>query len=130
MPVSTTGITDKISLLDIDTDDFAFFSCKMAKGARVNFELDFLSPVNVNIGELFTPKGKYFWDMKKVEFIPFDSEKSGIVFESQQNDFDDMYQNQMNDFIEFVRESKSRNTTFNEAINVLDIIKIVDKQNP
>lgn len=126
-PINVTGITDKISLLDIDTDDFAFFTCKMTNGTRVNFELDFLSPVNINIGELYTPRGKYFWDMKKVEFIPFDSDKPVVVFESQQNDFDTMYQNQMNDFVQFIQDSKSKNATFEEAIEVLKTIERVEK---
>jgi len=43
-PVHTVGVTDKISPLEIDTDDFAFVSCKTAAGARINFELDFFLP--------------------------------------------------------------------------------------
>lgn len=126
-PVSTTGVTDKISPLEIDTDDFAFFSCKMKNGARVNFELDFFSPKNINTGEMFTDKGKYSWDMNEMLFTPYEETAAVKLYGQELFDISKMYSSQAEDFISFIKDGKSENTTFTSAKRVMEIIETVDK---
>lgn len=126
-PVSTTGITDKISPLEIDTDDFAFFSCKTKSGARINFELDFFSPKNVNMAEMFTEKGKYTWDMSELLFTPYNETAPVRLYGNELFNIEKMYSNQMEDFIGFVNGSKSENATFTSSKQVLAIIESVEK---
>lgn len=125
-PLSMAGVTDKISHLEINTDDFAFFTAKTLTGARINFELDFFSPVNVNCGEAFTEKGKYTWTMKSVEYMPYEKAEPTQIIHFDENAFNDMYVNQLKDFIGFIKGSKSENATFNSAIEVLEIIENID----
>jgi predicted dehydrogenase len=125
-PVSTTGVTDKISPLEIDTDDFAFVSCKTKTGARINFELDFFSPKNVNTGEMFTEKGKYAWDMSELLFTPYEETTAARLYGQELFNIEKMYNNQMEDFIGFVKGNKSENATYHSAKEVLRIIEHVD----
>ena len=126
-PVSTTGVTDKISPLEIDTDDFAFVSCKTKTGARVNFELDFFSPKNVNIGEMFTERGKYTWDMSEMLFTPYNETAAERLYGQELFNIEKMYSNQMQDFIGFINGNKSENATYDSAKQVLQIIESVEK---
>jgi predicted dehydrogenase len=122
-PVSTIGVTDKISSLEIDTDDFAFFTCKMKTGARVNFELDFFSPKNVNAGEMFTDKGKYAWNPDEFWFTPYHETEPTKLYGKELFDIEKMYNNQTQDFIGFLKGGASTNATFASSKKVLEIIE-------
>ncbi len=124
-PVSTTGVVDKISPLEIDTDDFAFFTCKTGSGARINFELDFFSPKNVNTGELFTEKGKYSWDMNELLFTAYEETTPTKLYGEELFDYNKMYKDQIHDFIGFINHKNSNNATYTSGKKVLDIIESV-----
>lgn len=126
VPKNAIGIVDKVSHLEIDTDDYAFFTCKFDKGFRVNFELDFLSPVNVNIAEMFTNKGKYSWDLKQLWFTSYETSEAELVAEFDTDSVNLMYVNQVKDFITFIKTGKSDNTTLAEAQETLKIIEKLD----
>lgn len=125
-PLSITGVTDKISPLEIDTDDFAFVSCKATNGARINFELDFFSPKNVNIAELFTDRGKYTWDMNEMLFTPYQETVPERLFGQELFNIEKMYLNQMEDFIRFVESGQSENATYATSKKVLEIIEMIE----
>jgi predicted dehydrogenase len=125
-PNSSVGVTDKISNLEIDTDDYAFFTCKYANGPRVNFELDFLSPMSVNTGELYSEKGKYSWDLSGISFMSYDSVQAENVTSFSTDEINRMYVKQIEDFIGFVKDGNSINTSFNQSIEVLKIIENID----
>ena len=122
-PLSINGVVDKVSNLDIDTDDYACLTCGFTKGFRVNFELDFLSPINVNLGELFTNRGKYEWNMNELYFTPYDkmTRESISVFNDGTINF--MFNNQIEDFLNFIRNGESFNATLKEGVEVLNIIE-------
>ncbi len=126
-PVSTTGVVDKISPLEMNTDDFAFFSSKTTSGARINFELDFFSPNNVNIGELFTEKGKYSWDMNEMLFTAYEAATPAKLSGIELFDYNKMYQDQIRDFIGFINNSNSENATYHSSKKVLEIIESVER---
>ncbi len=126
-PVQTVGVTDKISPLEIDTDDFAFVSCKSAAGARINFELDFFSPKNINIAELFTQRGKYTWDMAELLFTPYDETVPERLYGPELFDIEKMYLRQAEDFINFINTGKSENADWAASKKVLQIIELVEK---
>lgn len=126
LPQNITGVVDKVSHLEIDTDDYAFFTCKFEKGFRVNFELDFLSPVNVNLAEMFTDKGKYTCDLKQLWFTAYDSAEPELQAEFDNDSVNRMYVDQMKDFITFIKTNSSENTTLAEAQETLKLIEKID----
>lgn len=126
-PKDVTGVVDKLSFLEIDTDDYAFFTTK-SDNTRVNFELDFFSPVGVKNFEAFTNKGKYEWGANKVFFTPYESEVKETVFSVSAEAYPQMYQDQMEDFCEFLSSGQSRNASFEDGINVLKIIEQIENR--
>ena len=125
-PKKVDGVVDKVSFLEIDTDDYAFFSIKSVKNTRVNFELDFFSPLNVYSGEAFTQEGKYEWNLEQVFFTSYEKGESEIIFSVPLEAAVEMYQKQMDDFVQFVSEGRSKNASFNGGINVLKLIEDIE----
>jgi predicted dehydrogenase len=126
MPLEIQGVVDKISFLEIDTDDYAFFTTKY-RNTRINFELDFFSPTNINTGEAFTGKGKYEWGSEGVYFTPYEGNETTLVFSLTPEAPVQMYQHQIEDFCKFVSGNSSQNATYEDGINVLKIIDHVEK---
>ncbi|TQI70410.1 putative dehydrogenase [Gramella sp. Hel_I_59] len=126
-PESVNGVVDKVSFLDMDVDDYAFFTLKSKHEARINFELDFFSPNNINTGEAFTDKGKYEWSNGEVNFIKYDDGKRQMIFSCPPEAGLQMYQNQMEDFCQFIKDGTSHNATLEDGLNVLKIIEQVEK---
>lgn len=127
-PVKVQGIVDKISHLEMDTNDLAFFSMKMKNKARVNFHLDFLSPVNINEGEAYCEKGKYTWTMNELKFHNYETDKSEVLFKND-DEIDFIYDKQLDDFINFIKTGVSVNADYQNAIDVLDIIESLENSN-
>ena len=126
LPESSVGVVDKISNLEIDTDDYAFFTCKFKQGFRVNFELDFLSPVNINKSELYTNMGKYHWDLKQFWLTNYKDEQPKLMYSFSEDSIDNMYLEQIKDFVAFIKSKKSSNTTLVEAQEILKLIENID----
>lgn len=126
--ISVVGTNDRISGLDIDVDDWAFFSCKLKSGIRVNFELDYLSPDFVNKGELYGSKGKitFCFAKKEIRFSAYNGE-SKILLKDSDLDLNDMYLSQMKDFVRFIQTGESKNCRLKGAVDVLKIIDAVEK---
>jgi predicted dehydrogenase len=127
LPVSVKGVVDKISHLEIDTDDFAFFTCSYKGNIRVNFELDFFSPYNINQGELFTQKGKYDWDLLSgLWFTPYDETDKNLMQAFSIQDIEKMYVEEISDFLGFISGKQSINSSLEEALEVLKVIEKID----
>jgi predicted dehydrogenase len=124
-PTDVIGVTDKVSFLSIDTDDYAFFTLKSQQQTRVNFELDFFSPININIGEAFTSKGMYSWNLNKVQFMSYDSSDYETIVQFD-NSVQVMYEQQMIDFCSFVKGEHGLNCTFDESVLILKTIQQID----
>lgn len=126
-PKEIVGVVDQVSFLELDTDDYAFFTTKSGN-TRINFELDFFSPVGVKIFEAYTEKGKYEWGTNSVFFTPYDGTAKQEIFTVNEKAYDQMYQDQMEDFCGFVSSGESSNASFEDGINVLKIIEKVENK--
>ena len=122
-PESVIGVSDKIGFLEIDTDDFAFFSLKMINGTRVNFELDLYSPNNVNEGEAITNTGKYMWDMNGASFKAFETKETKQIFEAPTDSLNKMYIKQLEDFRVFIKTGVSKACDFSQGLESIKVIE-------
>ncbi len=127
-PKEMNGVVDKVSFLDIETDDYAFFSTKSAGNTRTNFELDFFSPLNVYLGEAFTKRGKYEWNLEEVAFTAYDNGEKEVIYSIPVEAVNEMYQNQMDDFCRFISEGESMNASFEDGFNVLKLIEEIENR--
>lgn len=119
------GLVDKLSDLEIDTDDFCFFSCKMEQGGRVNFEMDFLSPDYINRAEIVGGKGRLAHDGQTLTFTPMAGDKE-ILYNFANDEFDTMYLDQMRDFVLFLEQGNTKNCRYEEAEDILKIIERIE----
>jgi predicted dehydrogenase len=126
-PKNVVGVTDKISPLEIDTDDYAFFTCRFHDQLRVNFDLDLFSPVNINTGELFTTAGKYQWDMTRISFVPFENDELAWEEYFDADSIKKMYSDQIKDFMTFIASGSSSNATAEQSLDVLRVIEKIDE---
>ena len=122
--VSVSGVTDRLSTLDLDVDDFAHFSCRLETGARANFELDLFSPTNIEEGELVGELGRLSFDLERWTFHALDG--ADPVRGSVTDGIEIMYREQMADFLAFVSGAPTRNCRLPGAIRVLEIIESVE----
>jgi predicted dehydrogenase len=128
VPQQVHGLVDKLSSLEIDTDDYAFFSIKTKSGVRISYELDFFSPININSGEAYTQQGRYSWTMEGIKFCSYDSSTENYIFQSDENHLNEMYELQIQDFLEFIESDTSENATFKDSIEVIKLIERIEKR--
>ena len=121
---TVTGVTDRLSSLELDVDDFAHFSCRLESGARVNFEWDLFSPTNVDEGELVGDRGRLVFDLAQWTFHPLDG--GDLRHATVPDGIKTMYHDQMADFLAFVKGQPTLNCGLADAIRVLEIIETVE----
>lgn len=126
-PSKTIGVIDKLSPLELDVDDMAILSMKMRNGARVNIELDFYSPENINHAELFTEKGKYFWDSETLKFTAYNMHEAQTILNFE-GAYEQIYHDQINDFIDFLQRKESINCSFQESLWISEIIEEIQSE--
>lgn len=126
---SCIGYIDKVSNLNIDTDDIAFFSCKYDNGVRVNFELDFLGAKYVNNARFIGEKGNIFYDYNTKSIYKILYDGTSEYFTIDDRDISDMYIDQMKDFLNFITNKISLNASFDQSIKVLEIINKIENMN-
>ena len=76
---------------------------------------------------MFTEKGKYTWDMSELLFTPYEETIPTRLYGAELFNIEKMYSSQMEDFVGFVKGSKSNNATFGSAKKVVEIIETVEK---
>jgi predicted dehydrogenase len=128
-PDTIIGVCDKVSFLEMNTDDYAFFSMKSLSGCRINFELDLFSPTNTFQGEAYTAKGKYYWDLNSLHFYGYSDESPKIIYNFKNSDSEEMYAAQLKDFELFISEGISNNSTLDESRSTLEIIEKLSNVN-
>jgi len=128
LPKKFTGVMDKISPLEMDVDDYASLSLKMKNNARAHLEMDFFSPFNVNEGELLNRDGKYHWNLKGLFFTDYQRTESEMVLKYDGESFNEIYYTQMYDFLNFIVNGISLNTSFDEGFSINKIISEVEKR--
>ena len=126
--ISVSGAVDKVSELELNTEDVAHFSCKVFGGARVNFDLDLLNPENKSACTILGTKGKleYSFSGKVLRYSNYQNQTEELASETD-FDSDKMYENQMRDFLGFIQTGRSGNCTLQEGIQVLKVIEAVEK---
>lgn len=122
-PKSINSVLDKLSDLEIDTEDFAWLSCKFTAGTRVNFELDYLGHNYTNKGVIVGENGTVEYNYSTQEIWVNNTKGEQVKHLALSNDVDNMYQGQMDDFIGFVNGSESNNATFEQAKKSMEIIE-------
>ena len=115
-----TASIEKLSKLEIDVDDNVFILAKHASGTSSNISIDFLASKGVRNGSIQFEKGEVLYDMaaNNYEINFYDANKPAITKEVSNN----MYEDQMKDFISFIKDRKSMASSFAEAKHIMEVI--------
>lgn len=121
--VKVDGYAEKLSNLEIDTDDIAFYSCKFKNGTRLNFEYDFYNPEYINHSRFVGNNGVISLDFKKgtIEVLNNNLERIEQSF-SLTEEIDYMYREQMIDFLNWIKTGKTKNTNLKQARNSMKVL--------
>jgi predicted dehydrogenase len=122
---STNGYVGHTSHLELqDVDDTVFMNCYLKEGGVIQVELDYLSPNYTREGYIIGEKGKltYSFNKNEVTFIPFEGEAITLL-SLDQYDINDMYRQQMQDFVDWTNGAKSKNCTYQEGRRVNELIE-------
>lgn len=122
-----TGTVDRLSDLEIDVEDHAFVAAKTVRGVRLAFALDFLSPDNVNRGEVLGTEGALRFDLVRNRLVRTDKQgATEILLDAPDQDLDYMYQAQMEDFLGFIDGAPSVNAGYDDGLEVLRVVEAVE----
>lgn len=121
------GGVDKVSELELDVEDCAFFSCRTTTGVRAVFDLDFLCPENRNELEVIGVTGMIRADLtgNVMQVIGKDGTEK-LRWQSPIDSLDTMYLQQMQDFLGFITTGSSANATVEEAIHEVRVMEAVE----
>jgi predicted dehydrogenase len=121
--VGVAGAIDRVSNLEVDVDDTATFSCRLQSGARVSFDLDFLSPLRINRCEIIGSAGllDLSFERQALTVTGYDLQ-TRIEQGADLFDFALMYQQQMADFVKFAEGGTSENCSYRDGLAVLDVV--------
>jgi len=115
--------SDKISKLDIDTEDYAFYLMKFKNSSNeeilCELKLDFHTQRNLRKCEVVLEKGLLIWDGIKNNVIFSNFSKQEVLFQGKE---EDMYYDQINHFIESLRQNIDTEINIHEATKTLKVI--------
>ena len=120
--------TDKISNLQIDTEDVADISLKFKNGTIGNIHLDYLQRTPQRYCEIFGTKGSAFWDLYYRCVCFFDSTRNRwYSYTAPQNDMEKTYEEEMKHFLNVLRGKEKSSITLEDGKKVLEIVLAAKK---
>ena len=121
------GLVERLSDLEIDVEDHALVTARTASGVRAAFALDYLSPDNVNRGEVIGTDGALRFDLSVNRLVL--TGRSGaveVLADAPELDLQDVYLEQMRDFLGFIAGSPSENAGYAEGLGVLRTVEAAE----
>ncbi len=115
---------DHRSKLEIDVEDWAEFSCVAPSGTELHFELDFINPNYTNEVSALCEAGRLHYEFLGGRLkLTRSNLETEVLFEAAENHIDEMYRLQMEDFVTFIQSGESRNCTYEEAVQSMELIQ-------
>jgi predicted dehydrogenase len=121
------GQAERLSDLEIDVEDHAVVLAKTASGVRVVITLDYLSPDNVNRGEVLGTDGALRFDLGTNDVVRTDMDgEAEVLMDAPELELDHIYRAQMEDFLGFLGGAASENAGFDDGLGVLQAVEAVE----
>jgi predicted dehydrogenase len=127
-----TGFSGKISDLQIDVEDTAFFFGRTVRGITTSVELDYLNPLFKREGVIIGSGGSLTYSFNPLALVFSDSDGAirHVLNKDIQMDVNtfnhDMYLEQMKNFLNFVRGTEKPMSGFADGAYVMRIIKAIE----
>jgi len=127
-----TGFSGKLSDLEIDVEDTAFFLGTTDRGITVSVELDYLNPRFCREGILIGSQGSlaYSFNPPELVFSGSDGATHNLLNNEIRHDinnfYHDMYREQMKNFLNFVEGTEKPMCDFADGAYVMRLIKAIE----
>lgn len=117
-------LAERVSSLEIETEDFAAFICRHAGGAISEVHLDYVQRTYQRGCQIVGESGSIFWDFTGAEVRLFDGAEGRWEKFPQPADWNtnQMYLDEMQHFIECVRTRKSSALPIGDAAELMQIV--------
>lgn len=131
-------ISDKITSLDIDYKDNYMLQIVHSNGNKGMITIDVVSPVAVRNLEVYTENKYYKWSGSPDTLLKYDNTTDGLVLVDLQEEeervegyrkfvVENAYRNEIKEFFDFIIQGKEPIYSFEEDMNILDIIDKVEE---
>lgn len=128
LPLKVFGYVNRISNLDISTEDICSAILEYETGAVVELHLDYLSRKRLRGCQVIAENGTLEWSMEdnQVNFFGKDNSAAREVFSLPINyDFNDTYKLELNNFIEIIEGTKNTMVDIKAAINIMKVVDAI-----
>lgn len=122
---SIKSIQDKISDLEINTDDFVTFIGKSNKITKINLSIDYISKITHRKILINTLEYTYEIDLIKSKLLKVDKKGNEDIIEVEKLERNFMFTQMHNDIF----TNKKNICTYEEALDVMETINIIQEQN-
>ncbi|MFH1530201.1 MAG: Gfo/Idh/MocA family oxidoreductase [Pseudomonadota bacterium] len=122
-----TGVAERLSDLEIDVEDHALVLARTTGNVRVVLLLDYLSPDNVNRGEVLGTAGALRFDLVTNRLVRTDPQgATEVLMDVPELALDHVYRAQMEDFLGFLDGAPSGNAGYDDGLGVLRAVEAVE----
>lgn len=133
MPKELIANLEKLSNLEIDVEDNVYMLGKINNKFLVKIELDYLNPIATKKGTIFGSKGKLDYSLlnfskSSLIFTNHDGKKE-TLYKNNNLDWNQMFMDQMHNFISFIKNNESMKCNFKQGINVMKVIEAAELSN-
>lgn len=127
-PEKVFGYLNRISDLEISTEDICFAVFQYKDGTIVEVHLDYLSHKLLRGGQIIAKNGTLEWDMKNGKVLYFEKDKniSEEIFSMSPNyDFNETLIEELKNFIEIIRNKTKSKVDIHMGINVMRVLEAI-----
>ena len=116
---------DKLSSLDIDTEDIASIQFKFPNGALAQLQFDYLQPTYRRSMELIGEEGTIVWDYvaQTVHLYGRDNNRCQVYLENINSELNSMYVQEMEHFIRCIEGSEQPMVDAREGRAVVELVE-------
>jgi len=121
------GHMDKVSNLEIDTDDMAFAFFETDRGIKVFMYTDFLQRAPQHRLDVVGEKGNIKWDFFENKVNIYDSAKKNWISHKYKFEVNDMYVEEFQHFLDCLRKKTKTKIDINDGLMTLNLAFSIKK---
>ena len=124
-----TAISGRISKLDIKAEDFSSIILKFKKNIMAEIHLDYFQRPSFRGCKIIGEKGTIVWDFEKNNVMVYDIKKKEWIMHLKLKNYDNniMYINEIEHFLDCIKQEKNTINNIQEGIKVLKIALDIKK---
>ena len=128
LPEKVFGYKNRISILEISTEDICVAVFQYGDGSVVELHLDYLSHKNLRGYQIIAENGTMEWDFiegKVKLFVKGQKRPEELLSMDENYDFNETYIEELENFIGVVNRKESRNINVQDAVDSMKVLEAI-----